>query len=108
MLVLNKADNRMGIRVENVESNIKHKVVLQIANAPLEMTLAINQGVPIVIAKREHRTAKDIFRLAQDLARMAGETVDESSIEPPPSSRPPQKPKQKQDGGFLKRLFSSR
>ncbi|HEX9439172.1 MAG TPA: response regulator, partial [Roseiflexaceae bacterium] len=29
MLVLNKADNRLGIRVENVEENIQHKVALQ-------------------------------------------------------------------------------
>lgn len=64
MLVLNKADNRLGIRVENVEENIQHKVAIQIANAPQEMTLAINQGVPLVIEKRNHQTAKDIFALA--------------------------------------------
>jgi pilus assembly protein CpaE len=64
LLVLNKADNRLGIRVENVEENIQHKVALQIANATHEMTLAINQGVPLVIEKRGHQTAKDIFALA--------------------------------------------
>ena len=68
LLVLNKADNRLGIRVENVEENIQHKVALQIANAPQEMTLAINQGVPLVIEKRGHQTAKDIFALASLLA----------------------------------------
>src|ERR1041384_8346191 len=47
LLVLNKADSRLGIRVENVEENIQHKVALQIANAAHEMTLAINQGVPL-------------------------------------------------------------
>jgi pilus assembly protein CpaE len=64
VLVLNKADNRLGIRVENVEENIQHKVALQVANAPNEMTLSINQGVPLVIEKRGHQTAKDIFTLA--------------------------------------------
>jgi pilus assembly protein CpaE len=106
MLVLNKADNRLGIRVENVENNIKHKVALQIANAPFEMTLSINQGVPMVIAKREHRASKDIFALARELARMAGETVPEGA--PKESSQPALKQKEKGDGGFLKRLFSSR
>jgi pilus assembly protein CpaE len=106
MLVLNKADNRLGIRVENVENNIKHKVALQIANAPFEMTLAINQGVPMVIAKREHRASKDIFALARELARMAGEAVPTGT--PKESSQPALKQKEKGDGGFLKRLFSSR
>src|SRR5262245_9049811 len=64
LLVLNKADSRLGIRVENVEENIQHKVALQIANAAHEMTLAINQGVPLVIEKRGHQTAKDVFALA--------------------------------------------
>jgi pilus assembly protein CpaE len=64
VLVLNKADNRLGIRVENVEENIRHKVALQIANAQHEMTLSINQGVPMVIEKRGHQTSKDIFALA--------------------------------------------
>jgi pilus assembly protein CpaE len=64
MLVLNKADNRLGIRVENVEENIQHKVAMQIPNASHEMTLAVNQGVPLVIEKRGHDTSKAIFGLA--------------------------------------------
>jgi pilus assembly protein CpaE len=75
LLVLNKADNRLGIRVENVEENIQHKVALQIANAPHEMTLAINQGVPLVIEKRGHQTAKDIFTLAGLISNARGATV---------------------------------
>ncbi|GAB4111269.1 MAG: response regulator [Roseiflexaceae bacterium] len=64
MLVLNKADGRLGLRVENVEEHIRHKVALQIPNAAHEMTLSINQGVPIVIDKRDHPTSKSIFQLA--------------------------------------------
>jgi pilus assembly protein CpaE len=64
LLVLNKADNRMGIRVENVEENIQHKVAMQIANAPQEFALSINQGVPLVIEKRNHPASQDVFRLA--------------------------------------------
>jgi pilus assembly protein CpaE len=71
LLVLNKADNRMGIRVENVEENIQHKVALQIANAPQEFALSINQGVPLVIEKRNHPAAQDIFRLAALLTNAA-------------------------------------
>ena len=78
MLVLNKADNRLGIRVENVEENIQHKVALQIANAPQEMTLAINQGVPLVIEKRNHQTAKDVFALAGLLSNSRSATAKAS------------------------------
>ena len=71
ILVLNKADGRLGIRVENVEGNIQHKVALQIVNAPQEVTLSINQGVPLVIEKRSHETAKNIFALASMLTNVA-------------------------------------
>ncbi len=77
VLVLNKADNRLGMRVENVEANIQHKVALQIANAGHEMTLAVNQGVPLVIAKRDLPTSKDIFALAKLLSSgLAAKTTD--------------------------------
>jgi pilus assembly protein CpaE len=71
MLVLNKADNRMGFSVKDVQSNIQHEVALQIANAPLEITYSINQGVPLVIAKRTHQVSKDIFTLASRLTNVA-------------------------------------
>lgn len=106
MLVLNKADNRMGIRVENVENNIQHKVVLQIANAPLEVTLSVNQGVPLVIGKRDHRASKDIFALARELARGAGGAKVEAR-EGKAEATPPGRGKDG-DGGFFKRLFSQR
>lgn len=82
MLVLNKADNRLGIRVENVEENIQHKVALQIANAPQEMTLSINQGVPLVIEKRGHQTAKDIFALAGLLTNSRAAATAKTSDKP--------------------------
>jgi pilus assembly protein CpaE len=76
MLVLNKADSRLGIQVDKVENNIQHKVALQISNAPLEMTLAINQGVPVVVANRDHRVTKDIFLLARDVSNEVGEKAE--------------------------------
>lgn len=84
-LILNKADNRLGIRVENVENNIKHKIGLQIGNASHEVTLSINQGVPMVISNREHRVAKDIFALARELASVGVESSAPS--EPSPAAK---------------------
>lgn len=64
MLVLNKADSRLGIRAESIEGQIRHKVTAQIGNAAYEMTLALNQGVPLVIDRRNHQVARDIMALA--------------------------------------------
>jgi pilus assembly protein CpaE len=100
LLVLNKADNRLGIRVENVEENIQHKVALQIANAAHEMTLAINQGVPLVIEKRGHQTAKDVFSLANLItnARTVGAKGADKATAKSPQER----------GGLFSRLMTKR
>jgi pilus assembly protein CpaE len=99
LLVLNKADNRLGIRVENVEENIQHKVALQIANAPQDMTLAINQGVPLVIEKRGHQTAKDIFALAGLISNARAAAAKSAE-------KPVAKPEER--GGLFSRLIAKR
>ena len=87
LLVLNKADSRMGIRIENVEENIQHKVALQIGNAAHDMALSVNQGVPLVIEKRGHQTSKDIFALAALISNArGGATVKADDKSPPPQS----------------------
>jgi pilus assembly protein CpaE len=100
LLVLNKADSRLGIRVENVEENIQHKVALQIANAAHEMTLAVNQGVPLVIEKRNHQTAKDIFALANLISNAggAGAKAGDKAAAKPAQER----------GGLFSRLMAKR
>jgi pilus assembly protein CpaE len=101
LLVLNKADNRLGIRVENVEENIQHKVALQITNATHEMTLAVNQGVPLVIGKRGHQAAKDIFALANLISNSRGGATVKAGDKPP--AKPPQ-----ERGGLFSRLMAKR
>jgi pilus assembly protein CpaE len=101
LLVLNKADSRLGIRVENVEENIQHKVALQIGNAPNEMTLSINQGVPLVIEKRGHQTAKDIFALASLLSNARGGATVKAGDQP-------QAPKAPENRGLFGRLLTKR
>jgi pilus assembly protein CpaE len=101
LLVLNKADSRLGIRVENVEENIQHKVALQIGNAPNEMTLSINQGVPLVIEKRGHQTAKDIFALASLVSNARGGATVKASGQPAA-------PKPSENRGLFGRLLTKR
>lgn len=100
VLVLNKADNRLGIRVENVEENIQHKVALQIGNAPQEMTLAINQGVPLVIDKRHHQIAKDIFALAGLLSNSRAGAAAKTSAKAPAAAQ--------ENRGLFGRLLAKR
>jgi pilus assembly protein CpaE len=101
LLVLNKSDNRMNIRVDNIENNIKHKVAMQIANAGNDMALAINQGVPLVIDKRDQRAVKDIFALAGEIAQVA--KVAPAKGAGAAQNGQPAQPRQKQ--GFLARWF---
>jgi pilus assembly protein CpaE len=110
ILVLNKADNRLGLRVENVEEHIQHKVALQIPNAAHEMTLSINQGVPLVIEKRDHPTSKSIFQLATLLANSRGATVAAAGGAKPDSTDKNQGTKEKEKGrsGLFGRLLGSK
>lgn len=101
LLVLNKADSRLGIRVENVEENIQHKVALQVGNAAHEMSLSINQGVPLVIEKRNHQTSKDIFALANLISNArGGATVKAGAPQP--------EPKAPESRGLFGRLLTKR
>lgn len=102
MLVLNKADNRMGFSVKDVQSNIQHEVSLQIANAPLDMTYSVNQGVPIVIAKRTHQVSKDIFTLASRLTNVSKAMAKDTAKE---GYRPAQ---ETQNRGLFGRLIARR
>ncbi|HNP69514.1 MAG TPA: response regulator [Kouleothrix sp.] len=101
LLVLNKADSRLGIRVENVEENIQHKVALQIGNAAHEMSLSINQGVPLVIEKRGHQTSKDIFALANLISNARGGAAVKAGAKPPD-------PKAPENRGLFGRLLTKR
>ncbi len=101
LLVLNKADSRMGIRIENVEENIQHKVALQIGNAMHEMTLSVNQGVPLVIEKRNHQTAKDIFALANLISNARGGATAKAGEKPAA-------PKATESRGLFGRIMAKR
>jgi pilus assembly protein CpaE len=101
LLVLNKADSRLGIRVENVEENIQHKVALQIGNAAHEMSLSINQGVPLVIEKRSHQTSKDIFSLANLITNARGGATVKADDKP-------SDPKAPENRGLFGRLLTKR
>lgn len=106
MLVLNKADNsmiKMGFSVKSVEENIQRKVTAQIFNAPVEMAMAINQGVPLVISDRNQRTSKDILALAGMITNILKPADDKNKAASPQAA--PTKPPEQRGllGGLLRR-----
>ncbi|GAA5529646.1 response regulator [Herpetosiphon gulosus] len=95
VLVLNKADAKFGIRVDQVEANIQHKVAAQIGNAPFEMVNAINRGVPLIIDQPRHQISIDVANLAY-LISGTTRTSREGAR--------PQQPKKEEPKGLFARL----
>lgn len=87
VLVLNKADARFKIRVDQVEQYISHKVSAQIAYYPVEVLLSINNGVPLIIDKPSHQVSHDIIGLSYLLS---GKTIPhkQSATQPPQQQQP--------------------
>jgi pilus assembly protein CpaE len=95
VLVLNKATNRTGMRAEDVEKTIRRKMVIQIGDDAQEMTVSINQGVPLVIRKPTHQIARDINNLARELTPVAK----------PATAAGAAAPAAEQKGGLFNRLI---
>ncbi len=107
MLVLNKADSRLGIKAESIESQIRHKVTAQIGNASYEMTLSLNQGVPLVIDRRNHPVTRDIMALA---ALTANALNPVAAADPKAAAAAPAAPvtQESNKGGLFGRLLPKR
>jgi pilus assembly protein CpaE len=69
MLVLNQADPRLGIRLDDVENQLHRKVALQIGNAGHDMAISLNQGVPLVLDRRTHPVTRNFMVLAAMIAQ---------------------------------------
>jgi len=66
-LVLNKADHRIGIRAEDIESSIKYKVMAQFPLDEKTVIQAINQGIPYVAGQTNSELTKAVVAYAQKL-----------------------------------------
>ncbi|MBA3944671.1 MAG: response regulator [Herpetosiphonaceae bacterium] len=88
MLVLNKADSRLGIKAESVESQMRRRFAAQIGNAAHDMTLALNQGVPLVMDRRNHQVAKDILNLAAVMVNSLTPVVKSAHAKPAVAAQP--------------------
>jgi pilus assembly protein CpaE len=91
MLVLNRADSKLGIRTESVEDTLRKKISANNCSDGRAVTASVNQGVPLVISGRETPFAKDIMALAKLLSTQQPLGVEpaaqplEKKVAPPPS-----------------------
>jgi len=65
VLVLNRADAALGIRIQDVEQSIGRKVDHQIVSDGRSVVFAVNRGVPFYLSNRDAQVSQDILRLAK-------------------------------------------
>lgn len=85
VLVLNRADSTLGIRVSDVEHSIGRRIDHSIVSDGRTVVYALNRGVPFVIASRETQVAQDVIRLARAVAGVPAAASSQ------PAHRPVQK-----------------
>ena len=80
VLVLNRADSRVGIDDEDVLAVVGRRPDIRIPS-DVEVTRAVNEGTPIVIAKPDSAGAKAFRALADEFLRREGAPVSADAAE---------------------------
>ena len=81
ILVLNRADSRVGIDDEDVLAVVGRRPDIRVPS-DVEVTRAVNEGTPIVIAKPDSAGAKAFRALADEFLRREGAPVSTDAAEP--------------------------
>ena len=81
VLVLNRADSRVGIDDEDVLAVVGRRPDIRVPS-DVEVTRAVNEGTPIVIAKPDSAGAKAFRALADEFLRREGAPVAAEAAEP--------------------------
>ena len=64
-LILNMVYPRDGIRAEQIENSMKHKIRAQFEFEPQAIRKAVNQGQPLILAQPSHPLSQGFMNLAQ-------------------------------------------
>ncbi len=98
-LILNKVLPREGIRADQIERSMKHKILAQLDFEPRIVRQSINQGLPLIMSEPNHPLAEGILALAQkEVTRLEPQLVQEVKEEEPAP------PREKRRGGLFSRL----
>ncbi len=98
VLVCNRVQSYYGIKPQQLEQQVRHRVAAQLPEENQLMVNAVNRGVPFVLQNRNHPLTKQLVALTRQLVLTA--TQEENSPSGGPPGGPPGKPKR---GGFFKR-----
>lgn len=84
-LILNKVIPRDGIRPEQLEGSIKHKILLQLLFDARSIRQATNQGLPIILSEPGNPLSESFLALAQqEMAALEPQPVQEPVVEASP------------------------
>ena len=97
LLVLNRADSTGGLRVEDIEESIQHKVAANILSAGPLVTSSINRGVPFMMSDPDSPISRDVGNVARlvlhpqdrEVKEESGVAVPEESGARPVAARKP-------------------
>lgn len=78
MLVLNRADSRGGIRVQDVEQILQKQFTAEVVSDGRLTTASLNEGVPFVMTNPDAPISKDVMRLASALVGAPLGAVEEA------------------------------
>ncbi len=79
VLVLNRADSALGIRVADVEHSIGRKIDHQVISDGRTVVYALNRGVPFVASNREMQVSQDVVKIARSLVGEGGAPIPEAA-----------------------------
>jgi len=78
VIVLNRADSALGIRVADVEHSIGRKIDHQVISDGRTVVYALNRGVPFVASNREMQVSQDVVKIARSLVGEGGAPILEA------------------------------
>jgi pilus assembly protein CpaE len=78
MMVLNRADSRGGIRVQDVEGILQKRFAVEVVSDGRLTTASLNEGVPFIMTQPDAPISRDITRLASTLAGVTERAVEEA------------------------------
>jgi pilus assembly protein CpaE len=70
-IVLNRAGSRSGIEVEQIERNFRSRIAFRMVSGGRTVVLSVNRGVPLIMEKPKHPLSKQIWGMADYLARQS-------------------------------------
>ncbi|MGD8793628.1 MAG: response regulator [Anaerolineae bacterium] len=91
-LVLNMVIPRDGIRADQLANSMHHEILAQLDYDPRSMRLAVNQGLPLIMAQPNHPLSEKFVELAhQELSLLDPQIVAEEKEEAAPAEEEPKK-----------------